>query len=81
MITKRTYESEMYERAIKKLGLDQAIFLGGNFKSTADLQDTARQISEGAIGEDKKLNKQEMETLLKKGILGLMEEEDANNAQ
>ena len=34
-ITKRTYEAEMFERATKKLGLDQAIFLGGDFKTTA----------------------------------------------
>lgn len=33
-ITKKTYEAEMFERATKKLGLDQAIFLGGDFKNT-----------------------------------------------
>jgi SNF2 family DNA or RNA helicase len=34
LITAKTYESEMFERATKKLGLDQAIFMGGAFQST-----------------------------------------------
>lgn len=29
LITNNTYESQMFQRASKKLGLDQAIFLGG----------------------------------------------------
>ena len=33
LITMKTYEAEMFERATKKLGLDQAIFLGGTFKT------------------------------------------------
>ena len=33
LVSKRTYESEMFERASKKLGLDQAIFLTGNLQS------------------------------------------------
>lgn len=34
LITAKTYEAEMFERATKKLGLDQAIFMGGAFQST-----------------------------------------------
>lgn len=31
LITKQSYETEMFQRASKKLGLNQAIFLSGNF--------------------------------------------------
>ena len=34
LITNNTYESEMFSRASKKLGLDQAIFLDGSFAKT-----------------------------------------------
>ena len=68
LITKKTYEAEMFERASKKLGLDQAIFLGGAFNQTTKQK-----------GEDdnlKKLSKNEIEILLKKGIMGFLEDED-----
>ena len=68
LITTKTYEAEMFERASKKLGLDQAIFMGANFDNTTKLK-----------GEDdnlKKLSKAEIETLLKKGIMGLLEAEN-----
>ena len=69
LITARTYESEMLERATKKLGLDQAIFLGGAFQSTGmDMKKDAENEN------NKKMSKQEIETLLKKGILGLIED-------
>jgi chromodomain-helicase-DNA-binding protein 7 len=70
LITTKTYESEMFERASKKLGLDQAIFMGANFNSTAKQK-----------GEDdnlKKLSKAEIEILLKKGIMGLLEADNDN---
>lgn len=67
----------MLERATKKLGLDQAIFLGGAFQSTG-LEGKKLDGSGGKIGlldaNDKKMSKQEIEILLKKGILGLIEE-------
>ncbi|KAL4510059.1 hypothetical protein ABPG72_010252 [Tetrahymena utriculariae] len=66
-ITKKTYEAEMFERATKKLGLDQAIFMGGEFKSV-----------QGNKDESKKLGKNDVESLLKKGILGLVNEEEEN---
>lgn len=34
LVTAKTYESEMFERAARKLGLDQAIFIDGTFKTT-----------------------------------------------
>lgn len=61
LITCNTYETEMFERATQKLGLDKAIFIGGQFKEA------------GETATDSKLSKNEMETLLKKGILGFLE--------
>jgi len=70
LVTSKSYEAEMFERASKKLGLDQAIFMGGAFQSTKD------------DGKNKdKLNKQEVETLLKKGILGLITDENKESQQ
>lgn len=66
-VTKKTYEAEMFERATKKLGLDQAIFMGGEFKQVAAGKD-----------DSKKLGKADVENLLKKGILGLVNEEEEN---
>ena len=43
-ITKKTYEAEMFERATKKLGLDQAIFMGGEFKSAGASKDDSKKL-------------------------------------
>jgi chromodomain-helicase-DNA-binding protein 7 len=67
LVTKNTYEAEMFERATRKLGLDQAIFMGGAFKRP-----------EEQLPEQRKLTKQEVEILLKKGILGLVGNEGQN---
>ncbi|CAD8066277.1 unnamed protein product [Paramecium sonneborni] len=64
LITKDTYEAEMFERAIKKLGLDQAIFMSGQFKSCESSFKNNKN--------DKKMSKQDMEVLLKNGIIGLI---------
>ena len=32
LVTSNTYETQMFERATQKLGLDKAIFIGGHFK-------------------------------------------------
>ncbi|CAD8164733.1 unnamed protein product [Paramecium pentaurelia] len=64
LITKDTYESEMFERAIKKLGLDQAIFMNGQFKSCENSYKSNKN--------EKKMSKQDMEVLLKNGIIGLI---------
>ena len=34
LITNNTYETQMFEKATQKLGLDKAIFLSGDFKET-----------------------------------------------
>ncbi|EGR27208.1 myb domain protein [Ichthyophthirius multifiliis] len=64
-ITKKTYEAEMFERASKKLGIDQAVFMGGEFKR-----------NNGENNNNKKMEKEQIETLLKKGIIGLLNEEE-----
>lgn len=66
-ITKKSYEAEMFERSTKKLGLDQAIFNGGEFKQAQGVKD-----------DSKKLAKNDIENLLKRGILGLLNEEEEN---
>lgn len=57
----------MFERASKKLGLNQAIFLSGNFSRTNQDQ--------GSYEELKKLSPEEIELLLKKGVLGLIKDQ------
>lgn len=64
LVSKKTYESEMFERASRKLGLDQAIFLGNTFNKDKERTDEA---------ENKRLKPEEIEMLLRKGILGLLE--------
>jgi chromodomain-helicase-DNA-binding protein 7 len=54
----------MFERATRKLGLDQAIFMSGAFKLTNEFS-----------SQEKKLSKNEIEILLRKGILGLVQAE------
>ena len=67
LVTSNTYETQMFERATQKLGLDKAIFIGGHFKEA------------GEAGTENKLSKDEMETLLKKGILGFLEDGEEEN--
>ncbi len=53
----------MFERATQKLGIDKAIFMSGTFKETG----------ENPPLPENKMTKAEMEILLKKGILGFLE--------
>lgn len=46
------------------MGLDKAIFIGGTFKDSGD--------GGGVPLPENKISKEEMETLLKKGILGFL---------
>lgn len=57
----------MFERASKKLGLNQAIFLSGNFSKTSQDQGTHEEL--------KRLTPEEIELLLKKGVLGLLRDQ------
>lgn len=77
LISKKTYESEMFERASKKLGLDQAILLASNYAPKGG--------SEGTKTDDfTKLKPDEIELLLRKGMIGLLhmtEEDSTGEAQ
>ena len=52
----------MFQIASKKLGLDKAIFTGATFKSMGEFNEAEKQ-----------LTKDEIEMLLKKGIIGFLE--------
>lgn len=67
LISKKTYEVEMFERASKKLGLDQAVFLTSSFGTGKDDKNKGDELT--------KLNPKEIELLLRKGMLGLLDEE------
>ena len=56
----------MFERSSKKLGLDQAIFMGGAFDQT--------RTEEQAANNSGKLKKEEIETLLKQGLIGFLKD-------
>lgn len=66
LISKKTYESEMFERASIKLGLDQAIILANNY---------AQKGPDGATPDEFSRRKpEEIEMLLRKGAIGLIAE-------
>lgn len=52
----------MFKISSKKLGLDRAVFTGEYFKSS----------NNSTTDEDKMMTKEEIEILLKKGILGFL---------
>ena len=69
LVTKNTYEREMFDRAGMKLGLDRAVLQSMNTSQGG--KDTATSNS---------LSKGEVELLLKKGAYGaLMEDETAGD--
>lgn len=54
----------MFERAFAKLGLDQAIFMNGEFKSSG-LNPANSVVNPNADQTNRKLSKKELEILLK----------------
>lgn len=80
LVTARTYEADMFDRASKKLGLNTAVFHRGAFDSKSRLDKLGNQKGEdGALGVSssaKAPSKEEIEELLKKGAFYLLE----NNA-
>ena len=64
MVTARTYEAEMFDRASRKLGLDQAIF-NGSFQERPDFKD--------------KDARNEIEQLLKHGLYGMVDEDTSKS--
>jgi superfamily II DNA/RNA helicase len=65
LITRKTFEHEMFERASRKLGLEQAL-LG------------SRQFTEGAEEESSKMDAKELEALLRQGAYAVLLEDDDN---
>ena len=56
----------MFKRSSKKLGLDQAIFLTGDFNNETEGFKNKNEIN--------KLTPKEVELLLKKGMIGLFQD-------
>ncbi|KAF4659947.1 hypothetical protein FOZ61_003477 [Perkinsus olseni] len=63
LVTNRTYEAQMFERASQKLGINEAVFQRGAFDGEG------RKKGHGASG----LSKEEIEELLKKGAYYVLE--------
>lgn len=57
----------MFERATQKLGLDKAIFINGHFKDSGEKS-----------GPETKASKEEVEKLLREGMLGFVQNQDNN---
>ncbi|TPX46788.1 hypothetical protein SeLEV6574_g03030 [Synchytrium endobioticum] len=69
LVTRGTYEREMFDRASIKLGLDRAVL--------------QRMGAPGSLGQDEsatQLSKMEVETLLKKGAYGAFMDDEASKA-
>jgi len=73
LITRKSFESEMFERASKKLGLEHAVLGGHNFRDDGGGEGGG----EGGLAAlvDKPTNK-EMEQLLRQGAYALLDEDD-----
>ncbi|OII72686.1 uncharacterized protein cubi_01636 [Cryptosporidium ubiquitum] len=72
LITARTYEAEMFERASRKLGLNTAVFHKGAFREENNSS------SGNGIGTSGEPTKQEIEDLLKHGAYYLLEGSEAS---
>lgn len=71
LITRNTYEKHMFERASKKLGLDQAVFTKMSTPTPLSGDDTA-----SAPASDVVLDKKTIDSLLKYGAYDLFREDD-----
>ncbi|KAH8583186.1 chromodomain-helicase-DNA-binding multidomain chromatin with the following architecture [Cryptosporidium sp. chipmunk genotype I] len=72
LITARTYEAEMFERASRKLGLNTAVFHKGAFREENNSS------AGNGIGTSGEPTKQEIEDLLKHGAYYLLEGSEAS---
>jgi chromodomain-helicase-DNA-binding protein 7 len=72
LITRRSFESEMFQRASKKLGLEQALLGDGKFEQ-GDIDES--------IERNKKLDSKELEQLLREGAYAVMMEDDGKEIQ
>eukprot|EP01138_Halocafeteria_seosinensis_P003330 gb/GECG01003406.1/.p1 GENE.gb/GECG01003406.1/~~gb/GECG01003406.1/.p1 ORF type:complete len:1786 (+),score=287.15 gb/GECG01003406.1/:1-5358(+) len=69
LVTSRTYESEMFRRASKKLGLHQAVF------ETGELKSKEAENEETELTSLLKLDKDKVEALLRYGAYAVMDED------
>ncbi|KAH8741990.1 chromo domain helicase DNA binding protein [Cryptosporidium ryanae] len=76
LITARTYEAEMFERASKKLGLNTAVFHKGAFREESS--NGSGGGGSNGIGTGGEPTKQEIEDLLKHGAYYLLEGSEAS---
>jgi hypothetical protein len=81
LITRRSFESEMFERASMKLGLERAVLGTRDFDGAGDEDDDngggaasggSTTLSNGEI----KLSQEEMEKLLRQGAYAMLEDDD-----
>ncbi len=64
LITKKTYESEMFRRASRKLGLSQAVFETGGIRRT--FNDKEEEPNQGGLVNLLKLDKDKVHTLARR---------------
>ncbi len=73
LITRNTYERDMFDRASMKLGLDKAVLQRMDSSSTANTDDPFGEYNKTASA----LSKQEVEALLKKGAYATFLDDEA----
>jgi len=73
LITRRSFEAEMFERASKKLGLEQAVLGTGSFSGR---EDPGIGSAIGDAAEPEKTSSEDVESLLKLGAYYLLNDDD-----
>jgi len=74
LVTQKTYEEQMFERASKKLGMDQALFSKGAFNSEHTEEDQIPSLSMKGLKNLEDSNQKNIETLLKYGAYAFMDD-------
>ena len=70
LITSKTYEEQMFERASKKLGMEQALFSKGAFHQNDDMEQTPLHLR---VFTELKQDSKEIENLLKYGAYAFVD--------
>lgn len=76
LITRNTYEKHMFERASKKLGLDQAVFTKMSSSSATTPSSSTADDQSAPPASDVVLDKKTIDSLLKYGAYDLFREDD-----
>ena len=74
LITKKTYESEMFRRASRKLGLSQAVFETGGIQRSFS---GAEEPQAGGLVNLMKMDKNKVEMLLRFGAYAIMDDDNS----